>query len=287
MDTRERTIWSALSAAIGPEKTAALKNTPLDDIVRQKVAREEGVSVDNDAIMYDLMAVVGKKAARKKEKYKSIKRASKNLSSSQKEGSRSVFKKLARSEKYRILEDIASGAEKQNIRRMRKKADRDAYTKLQKEAAGSILAPLKSGLKELGEHSDTMAKGLMGGTGAAVPTYIAGSALIGDAEESSENVMDDARNTALQTGAGLGGMYLAGKGVSSLMSGGEEPNPVNTKESSVSSELEKVAEKIQDFTSTVFLDQLFQKTAQKEDYEKVAQLNTDYGVDIALDLLIR
>lgn len=285
----QNTLWSAIENVLGRQKAAALKYTPLDEFVRTKVAVDEDIDVQDDTIMADLMSIVGKKAARKRSKWDTIKRASDHLPEDVKNGSKSIFKKLATCEKYRIAEDYATGRDKEALRQKRRRADRDALNTLKKEAAGSILQGIKSSVKNI-PGGETMAKGLGFGAGASVPAYAAGSALIGDAEESGENLMDDARNKALQTGLGLGGMYLAGKGVSGMMGGDEEEeeNQIQTKQSSrqkLSSD--KLNEKLRDFSSTVLIDELISKTSSNDGYEKVARLNTDYAIDTALDLLIR
>ena len=94
---------------------------------------------------------------------------------------------------------------------------------------GAIALPIYA-LKKLTEERPTapgrfktawtnspLAKGLAWGTGLAIPTALVGHHLINKAHDDAKDVVHDARNQALLTAAGIGGMKTLGEGLQRLI----------------------------------------------------------------------
>lgn len=217
-------MWKAIEGGIGREKTAYIQSTPLNEIMREKVAREHGIDIDSGMGMEDAIGAIAISWRKKKAQSNKVKEgldALKDLTrSSQTEKTASddtielypkdasTHHKIAAAYKLRRLEDLAEGENTEKLAHLRKQTDKDVIKSLKKEA--NILGAISRN-----PAARNVGKGMAVGTGAAVPLYAGGSAL-------SDRFTEDARDRALETAAGTAAIGVGTYGLGRTIDHGLE-----------------------------------------------------------------
>lgn len=311
-------MWQAIEGALGAEKTATLRYTPLH--------RLTGASTLSDAVAMHAITRREKKAF-----FKSVKTAA--AAAPQVERQQSMPQKIATAMKARAIEAHVEGEVAVKVAAVRREVDRDIFDSLMKVAKANILTDVSESpmARELGKK---LLGGAAAGVGLGVPLYAAGSAL-------SEQNAEEMRNKALQAAAGVGliglGTYGAGRGMDYLATERErdnqaarsvdmqramlantlaanqamkyssagpdgktdltEPSPVleeskgehwpsKTKEKNPGGEtqMEQEAGKVAELMKTAYIDAFLEQVDQTEKVAALRELNRDYGVSLICDL---
>jgi hypothetical protein len=268
-------LWNAIEGALGTDKTAYLRYSPLSEIT--------GAS--------DLPTAVAAHAGAHREKKAFWRttgqtfRALDKVAAALPEDNRpyppttSLQTKIAVAQKARLLEGALTGEENVKVASIRREVDNDLFDMLIKQAnvlGGAIKNPaarelaesVVEGGKDLGKKA--LQAGAVG-TGLAVPLYVGGSALAEDATE-------EARNKALQTAAGVGGMAMLGYGANRMMDNAAYHD--RHKQASA----DDLMTKISALTATVYIDQFLVQFDQTEKVAALREVNRDYGVSLLCDL---
>ncbi len=171
--------------------------------------------------------------------------------------------------KAEVLEKYA--AQDPDMLATKTQLDRDLLDHIKKTAAGL--------LSRAAAHP--LGKGLMLGTGVALPVGLAGSHLIGRVGQEKRDTIEDVRNKALQVAAGLG---LIGGGA---MAAHRLTQPPAEKRGSAENEelLEKLA--TVGYLDEVFEDQMKNaaSTEVRVQAERCHMLNAEHGIDILKQIL--
>lgn len=207
-------LWNAIEGALGTEKMAYLRYAPLSTITG---ARDLPTAVAAHASAHHEKKAFWNTVGRGLRSLEKVAKASPPDNRPYPPNT-SLVRKIAIAQKARLLEQGLEGSENVKIASVRKEVDKDIFEALIKQAnvlSGAIKNPAARELSEsvIEGGKDLGKKVLTGaalGTGAAVPLYIGGSAL-------SDKATEDARNRALQTAAGVGGMAMLGYGANRLM----------------------------------------------------------------------
>lgn len=269
-------LWRAIEGALGTEKTAYLRYAPLSAITGAE----------------DLTTAVAAHSSAHHEKKAFWRTVGRGLQALDKvaaapaEDTRpyppntSIHQKIAVAKKARVLESALSGVESVKVAAIRREVDNDIFDGLLKAASGTLMGAIKSpearalaekvieGGKNLGSKA---LQGAAVGTGLAVPLYIGGTALAEDAAE-------EARNKALQTAAGVGGMAMLGYGANRLMDNAAYHD--RHKQAAADDTYEKISA----LTATVYIDQFLAQVDQTEKVAALREINRDYGVSLLCDL---
>lgn len=178
--------------------------------------------------------------------------------------------------------------------------DRQLFDQV-KEGQGGMLSKLRGVAGKVMENP--VGRGAAYGLGAAVPAAGAGALLINQAGNESRKTVEDARNKALQTALGVGGIGAGLMAMNRLMkptttknvAWGRDPQtgqmvPTSAHMSKMSSaqEEEQLLEKLATvgFIDTLLEDQEKHADAQvRKDAHDCRMLNAEHGVDILRKLL--
>ena len=258
-------LWRAIEGGLGAEKAAALRTRSLSELTGVT-----SISVG--------MGKLATSAQTKKANWRKIHAGLKEAVALEKERppvprgiheGKSMERKLASARKLRVLEasDLLSDEDRVKVAALRGELDKEIFGGLVHTAvgqtktaanplAGTPTAPAERWLADAMKNgAGTLGKGLLMGTGAAVPLTVGGMAV---ADHSAEEM----RNQALLAAAAVGGLGAAGYGIHSAMQG----------------------EKLSTLTQTVYLDQLLSRVDQTEKVSALREMNRDLGVSVLLDL---
>lgn len=258
-------LWRAIEGGLGTEKAAALRTRPLSELTGAT-----SISVG--------MGKLATSAQTKKATWRKIHAGLKEAVALEQERppvprgiheGKSMERKLASARKLRVLEasDLLTDEDRVKVAALRGELDEEIFGGLVHTAvgqtktaanplAGTPTAPAERWLADaMKGGAGALGKGMLMGTGAAVPLTVGGMAV---ADHSAEEM----RNQALLAAAAVGGLGAAGYGIHSAMQG----------------------EKLSTLTQTVYLDQLLSRVDQTEKVAALREMNRDLGVSVLLDL---
>lgn len=211
-DDVHATLWRALEGALGPEKTAILREAPLDELVRNKVAEDTGMNFQGTFTLPDAIVSIAARRRQKQAEYQRVRDGINALRALYPERSKAasaersnplieretLWHMVGAVKRAHISAQHVNEKTAAEIGVHREDVEDRIFNLLHKEANAMRAA------FEAAKNSN-LAKGLAWGTGAAVPAVIAGRYL-------TEKGVEDAQSAALQTGGTLaaGGLAAAG-----------------------------------------------------------------------------
>ena len=171
--------------------------------------------------------------------------------------------------KAEVLEKYA--ADDETLRATKAAHERDLFDALKEAGAAELMQRILA---------NPVGRGAAYGLGAAVPATAGGALLINQAGRESRESIEDARNKALQTALGVGGIGMGLYGLHRMTSGGEKRSSAETQEL-----LEKLA--TVGYLDTVLEDQMKHaaSTEVRVQAERCHLLNAEHGIDILKQLL--
>lgn len=261
MNQTDEFLWTALEGALGAEKVASLRYAPLHEIVPDGRA---------DFSVADAAGHIAKKASALRQERQSIQSGLKALNAlgvTAKTATKTTLsEKIALAHKLRIAEQYTDKNEAVKTASYRHALNEDIVNTIKQAAIGGVLDGVSKNplFRDMGKK---MLQAGAVGTGLAIPGYAAGSAL-------SDTFTEDARNRALQTAAGVGGMGMLGYAGMQAMGGRD-----NEKMSSVNLGQVLPQEKAAHLATAVYLDELLDSVDQTEKVAGLRRLNREFIVE--------
>ena len=262
MNQTDELLWHALEGALGAEKTAFLRHAPLTDVIP---------GGRRDFSVADAAGQIAKKASTQRQERQAIHSGLKALAALGADAPRaktaSLSEKVALAHKLQIAEQHSDERERVKTASYRHALNEDIVDTIKEAAVGGILEGVSKNplLRDVGKK---MLQAGAVGTGLAIPGYAAGSAL-------SDTFTEDARNRALQTAAGVGGLGLMGYG------GMKAIDSATEKMSSAAVSLGQVLpqEKVAHLATATYLDELLASVQQTEKVAGLRRLNREFIVE--------
>lgn len=217
MNTRHEALWSAIETALGAEKTAILRNAPLDELVRNKVAEDLGMDFQGTYTLPDAMVTIAAKRRAKVAEQQNIQAGINALHALYPEQTKhastspgnpliereTLWHMVGAVKRAHVAEQYADTKTAAEIAAHREDVEDRIFKLLHKEA-GAVADAVRAASKS------NLAKGLALGTGAAIPAVVAGRYL-------TQSGVEDAQTAALQTAGLIGAGGLAAAGIYSAM----------------------------------------------------------------------
>lgn len=268
-------IWRALEGALGSEKVAYLQNASLPDLLGAR----------DDFSVADAAGHVAKHAHTRKRETRAIRDGIKAAAAL---GIKPKKREMSLTQKIKIAAAVAHPAFEghEKIAHTKKVLYKEIVDGIKEAAVGGILDGVSKNpvLREAGKK---LLGGAAVGTGLAIPGYAAASAL-------SDDFTEDARNRALQTAAGVGGLALMGYGGKKLID--DQALDAQRRKNyaamdqyrrgvKMSSVQEPVLGQIMDrekaahLATACYLDELLDSVAQTEKVAAVRELNREFIVE--------